>query len=181
MKAAQRNLVAINVLGGLLVLGSYAWGFLARPDAMGALWGGVPESARGLYTINMFLAAGGYFLFTPYLIFRLLPQLESNSNSLVPTLCTCFYLAILVPSALWLPMTAAMVAAPSLPLWISIRLVLALVALGSAGLLSALALTRAQDRQRGHTAALLGLLPFSLQTVVLDAVVWPLFFPLSVG
>ena len=81
MEKSQRTLVAINVLGGMAVLGSYAWGAFARPDGMGALWGGVPESIRGFYTINMFLAAFGYFLFTPYIIFTLLPKAPKIAGS----------------------------------------------------------------------------------------------------
>jgi hypothetical protein len=38
----------INLLGGFAVLSSYAWGFVAHPETVGALWGGVPEALRPL-------------------------------------------------------------------------------------------------------------------------------------
>jgi len=177
VQSDQRTLIAINVFGGCSVLGSYLWGFLAQPAAMGALWGGVPESARGLYTINMFLAAGGYFLFTPYFVFRLLtvPSIRGQSK---PRWISLLYLAILVPSALWLPMTAIVLENPSDALWNLIRLNLGLVAIGSLGLLWTLGKTRAEDRRPGHWLAIVGLLAFNVQTVVLDAIAWPLYFQL---
>jgi hypothetical protein len=64
MDANKRWLIAIILIGGVAVLGSYIGGIQARPDAGQILWGGVPEKTRPLYTVNMFLAAAGYFLFT---------------------------------------------------------------------------------------------------------------------
>jgi len=62
--AHRRNLILINVFGGIAVLASYAWGALGAPDTMGSLWGGVPEGLLPVYTTNMFLAAAGYFAFS---------------------------------------------------------------------------------------------------------------------
>jgi hypothetical protein len=59
-----------------------------------------------------------------------------------------------------------------------VRTDLALVAVGSAGLLVSL-VALPSDAPRGRLLAALGLLPFCLQTVVLDALVWPAYFPLS--
>lgn len=170
MTSDKRTLIALNVVGGIAVLGSYAWGALGQPAAMDALWGGVPESARGIYTVNMFLSAFGYMLFTPYIVFR---WLDGARTSLV----AAAYAAILIPSALWLPLTAWLVASPGAAVWWLVRLDLALVALGSAGLLVMLLRSGADRRMKGHAFAVLGLLPFCLQTVVLDAIVWPLYYP----
>jgi hypothetical protein len=62
LDSKRRSLLALNVIGGTAVLASYVVGLGAVPGD--ALWGGVPESLRPLYTVNMFLAAAGYFLFT---------------------------------------------------------------------------------------------------------------------
>jgi hypothetical protein len=159
----------------LAVLGSYAWGFLAQPEAMDALWGGVPESLRPLYTINMFLAAGGFFLFAPYIFFRLNPE-TTRVGRFDYRIFHVLFLLVLIPSALWLPLTAQMVAEPGLALWWLIRLDLALVGLGAAGLAVALCLLRG-DVPRGRMRALVGLVPFTFQTAVLDALVWPAYFP----
>ena len=42
MNAQQWTLIGINVLGGILVLGSYVQGLMAHPDNRNALWGSVP-------------------------------------------------------------------------------------------------------------------------------------------
>ena len=175
MQADQRTIVLINVVGGCVVLGSYLWGFIAQTAAMGALWGGVPEAARGIYTVNMFLAAGGYFLFTPYLVFRWMtvPTLRGPENT---RWLSCLYLAILVPSAMWLPLTALMLENPGALLWLVIRVTLVLVGAGAVGLLWTLARTRTEDRRPGFKFAVVGLLPFILQTAILDAIVWPIYF-----
>lgn len=168
------TLVAVNVIGGLLVLGSYVFGFVARPDAMGALWGGVPETLRPLYTANMFLAAGGYFLFTHYFVFRL--SADTTVAGVAATrLVTALYLLVLIPSALWLPVTVAIVDQPSVWLWLLIRLDLALVGVASLGLLVSAVIAR--PRARGRTAAIVGTIPFSVQTALLDATIWPIYFP----
>jgi hypothetical protein len=57
MDAIKRWLIAIILIGGVAVLGSYIWGILAYPDAGQILWGGVPEIIRPFYMVNMFLAA----------------------------------------------------------------------------------------------------------------------------
>ena len=58
----------INGFGGLCVLGSYAHGLITNPLIRGELWGGIPVSLRIYYTVFMFLAAGGYFFFTGYIL-----------------------------------------------------------------------------------------------------------------
>ena len=58
---AARRLALLNLVGGSAVLASYAWGFAERGETVGELWGGIPESLRPFYTLNMLLAAGGYF------------------------------------------------------------------------------------------------------------------------
>lgn len=171
-----RRLVWLNALGGTAVLGSYAWGMLARPEAMGALWGGVPETLRPVYTVNMLLAAAGYFLFAPYIAFRLQPDSTRIAGRFGYGFFTACFALVLVPSALWLPLTARLIEAPSVWLWWVIRLDLALVGLGALGLLAAL-VGLGPEAPRGRRLAVLGLVPFCLQTAVLDGLVWPAYFP----
>ena len=171
-----RRLAWLNALGGAAVLASYAWGFVARPEAMGALWGGVPEGARGLYTANMLLAAAGYFAFTPFVLFRLPPERTRIAGGFGYRLFLPLYALVLLPSALWLPLALRAVGDPGGWLFWLVRLDLAAVAVGSLGLLAALLGLRAPRPARGRALAVAGLVPFCLQTAVLDAVVWPAFF-----
>jgi hypothetical protein len=167
------SLALLNALGGIAVLASYVWG-LGQPAVAGGLWGGVPEGLRPLYTGSMFGAAAGYFPFTHYLLMRLDPEGTRLGGSGYGLLFL-FYGLILIPSALWLPLTAEMLAAPSDGLWWTIRTVLFGVAAGSLGILWAVVM--AVPRRRGRTLAIVGALAFCLQTVALDALVWPWFFP----
>ena len=165
----------INVLGGAAVLGSYVWGAL-HPESFRALWGGVPDALRPLYTINMFLAAAGFFLFSPYLVFRLAPESTSPDSSARLQRIWLFYLLVLIPSALWVPLTGNVIAHPSNSAWLAVRLDLFLVAIGTLGLFWEVLSSRPAEPW-GRRLALLGLIPFSMQTVVLDALVWPVYFP----
>ena len=164
----------LNVLGGSAVLGSYVWGVTA-PGIGNALWGGVPESLRPLYTINMFLAAGGYFLFTTVVVRRLLRGHDGVERAAFARRMERGYALILVGSALWLPLTAAMLQSPDSLLWVLVRIDLALVGLGVL-LLWELVLSPGAGPRWERLVALVGLLPFTLQTVVLDALIWPYFF-----
>lgn len=176
MHRQTRSLLGLNFFGGLAVLASYAIGLGSESSVGAALWGGVPESVRGFYTVNMFLAAAGYFLFTPYIAFRLQPAQTRIAGRFGYGVFHLAYAMVLFPSAIWLQLTERMIAQPSAWMWAAVRLDLALVGLGSLGLLaSLLALTSAAPR--GRALAIVGLLPFCLQTALLDAVVWPAFFP----
>jgi hypothetical protein len=53
---------------------------------------------------------------------------------------------------------------------------LGIVALGSAGLLAATLTLQPKQPRPAYLLALLGLLPFSFQTIILDAIAWPAYF-----
>ncbi len=174
----RRNFLLLNLVGGVLVLGSYVWGPLAVPDTMDALFGGVPVGMQPIYTVNMLLSAVGYFCFAPYIAFRLDGPTTDIGGRFGFPLFSLLFAMILIPSAAWLPLTSWMLSDPSLGLWWLIRVDLALVGIGSLGLLLAMIKLRA-PHPPGRTAAIIGLLPFCLQTAVLDGLVWPAFFTVT--
>ncbi len=173
--ARRRRFLVLNAVGGLLVLGTYLWGALDASAVMTSLWGGVPEAIRPLYTVNMLLSAVGYFFFAPYIAFRIDTSRSDIFGPWGYSIFSVFMLLVLIPSAAWLPLTSMMLADPSPFLWWMIRLDLALVAVGSLGLFVSLWTLR-PPTSPGRKAALVGLVPFCLQTVVLDALVWPAYF-----
>jgi hypothetical protein len=177
MQPGHLSLFWINLLGGVAVLGSYAWGLAANPLTRGDLWGGVPDALRPLYSANMLLAAAGYFAFSFFVFFRLDPARARVFGRFGFGAFHMLYALILVPSALWLPLTFAMLEAPSGALWLAIRAALALVGVGSLGLLAAVATAGPSPARIARGAAVAGALAFSLQTAVLDALVWPAYFP----
>jgi hypothetical protein len=177
MHPQQRTLGLIVLAGGIAVLASYL--YILRFDAatQSALWGGVPQALLPPYLTSMILAAAGYFAFTGFLLFGVDADKVQSAGRFGYGLFHVFYLMILIPSALWLPLTAAMVQQPSSLLWLLIRLVLALVGLGSVGLLLALLSLQPRQPARAYWLAVAGNVAFCFQTAVLDLFVWTACFP----
>ena len=176
MHRQQRTLAGIVLLGGIAVLASYL--YILRFDAatQRALWGGVPGRLLPMYVTSMGLAATGYFVYTGFLLFGLRPAEARIAGRFGYGLFHAFYLLILVPSALWLPLTAAMVQQPGSMLWLAIRLVLALVGLASLGVLLALIALRPRRPAWAYWLSVAGSVAFCFQTAVLDLFVWTAFF-----
>ena len=177
MHIQQIVLVCINVIGGIAVLVSYLHGFRTHPETKGDAWGHVPQSIKPLYTVSMLLAAAGYFLFTYYILFRLDPDEVRIADYFTFTLFPVLYALILVFSALWMPLTFAMLERPGRGLWVAIRLTLAIVGLASLGLLAALVGLQPGEPGVAYWLAIAGSAAFCLQTALLDALVWPVYFP----
>jgi len=167
--------VALNVLGGIAVLGSYVYGLSAHPETRGGVWGAVPDILRPLYTASMLLAALGYFPMTGYVLLRLARSPVRVGPFGFGVFHAC-YAAILLPSAVWMPLTFAMLEQPSPALWAAIRTVLALVAAGSLGVAVCLVAARPRDRGPFWRLAVAGCILFCNQTVLLDALLWPYFW-----
>ncbi len=168
-------LVALNVLLGPTVLASYVWAARTFPDQTTALWGEVPEAVRPAYTANMFLAAAGYLVFTWLLVLRADPANARFFGGRVGSgVVGVAYAMILLGSIVWMPLTSYALEAgrPELVPWIVVDL--GVVALGTPLLIGCL--LSIAPRPRGRVVALVGAAFFALQTVVLDAVVWPLYF-----
>ncbi len=174
MISARISLILIHILGGISVLASYAlWLFVLSFDEA-ALWGDVPAALQPLYTTNMFLAAGGYFLFATLLLFRYpLKPIGRFDYSTLHLVSVC----ILFPSAFWLPLTAAYLSNPNLWIWFAIRASLFLVGGGSLALMWMIFQIPKEDYLWHRRLALLGGFFFTFQTLFLDALIWPAFFP----
>ena len=176
MNTQQWILIAINIVGGILVLGSYVQGLMAHPDNRNALWGDVPASLQPLYTVSMITAALGYFAFTYFVLFRIDAAEVRVADRFGFWIFHVIYLLILLPSALWMPLTYAAIGNHSHSLYWTIRIVLALVGLGSLALLAVLLSLRDGGSSYAYWLAVAGSIAFCFQTAVLDALVWPAFF-----
>ncbi len=177
MHRRQRRLAALVVLGGAAVLGSYANGLLAPGANGGALWGAVPAALLPVYQANMALATAGFFAYSYFLLLRADPEIVRVGRRFGFGIFCPLYAAILIPSSLWMPFTLSMLRQPGDLLWWSIRGVLAVAGLGSLGLLMALLGLRPRRPPGAYWLAVAGSVPFAVQTAVLDALVWPVFFP----
>jgi hypothetical protein len=167
--------VLVNLLGGAAVIGSYLFGFLSSPEASTALWGGVPTGLRPVYTAGMVLAAIGYLVVFAYFLRMDGQELRAGSRSGFSRL-TGLYLLILIPSALWMPLSLWALERSSQALAWLVRLDLILVGAGAIGVLLALVNARPQRSALFHALALVGSAAVCLQTVVLDAVIWGSLF-----
>ena len=180
MPSQRRSLLLLILIGGIGVLGSYILAFVYEPAIRAGLWGGIPESLQGFYTINMLLAAASFFPITYVLGFKTSFESFREQTGFSFEAMLGAYAAILMPSALWLPLTAFYIQGtaagePSVALWWLIRIVLFLVG-GGASLLAAMLIRRASHGPSWIWLAAVAFFFFWLQTMVLDAIVWPYFY-----
>lgn len=176
MQLSKKIFLLINILGGLAVLGSYAWGFLTHQDARGVLWGGVPPSIRPFYSIGMLLAAIGYFAFTGFILFVLNPVNVEIFNRFSFEIFNFLFIAILLPSAGWMPLTFLAIQHSSSFLSWLVRFVLIIVGLASIFVLLALLSLKPSQPAWSYRLAVLGSIFFCIQTALLDAVIWGTYF-----
>jgi len=179
MHILQIALGLINVVGGMLVIASYIHGILAHPNTRADAWGGVPAGIKPFYFVSMLLAAAGYFAFSYLIVFRLDPEEVETLNSFSYSMFIIAYVLVLFPSAVWMPLTFAMLENPSRILWWAIRVTLAVVGVGSLGLLALLVILTHNEPMWIYWLAVAGSGAFCLQTAVLDALVWPRYFPVK--
>ena len=176
MHSEQLVLLGIMVAGGALVIASYIHGFLTHPETRGNTWGGVPAALKPFYIVSMLLAAAGYFAFTYFILFRLSPDEVLIADHFSFAVFFGIFAVIMVPSAMWMPLTFAMLTRPSRNLWLVIRLTLALVGMASIALLVALLTLNTREPGIPYWFAVGGAAAFCLQTAVLDMLLWPAFF-----
>lgn len=176
METQSIVLLAINVAGGALVIGSYLNGFITHPKKSSALWGGVPQSIRPVYGISMILAALGYFAFIYYIIFRLDSDDVRIAGSFGYSIFYAIFLCILLPSALWMPLTYSMIKKPDSVKWMAVRIVLIAVGFSSCVLIWALFNLQKSETGLSYWFAIAGSLYFAFHTAVLDMIVWPVLF-----
>ncbi len=174
MHPERRRFLAIQILLGPAVLASYVYGFAVWPDAVSAMWGGVPDALRGVYTAWMFVAAAGYCAFTPALFLHAEPGRARVAFGLGHAELHAMYVALLVGSILWMPLTkwhqdgSLPFAFVVIDLWC--------VAAGSLALLATTLRLTPPLPGAWRIVAPLGAAAFCVQTVLLDALVWPLLW-----
>ena len=167
----------INIIGGICVLTSYVHALVTNPLTRMSLWGNVPLSLRPYYTIFMFLAAGGYFFFTSYILFYLNIDTVRLFGKYGFWLINILYAGIIIPSAIWIYLTFAMINNPSPILWLFIRVVLFTVGFSSMILLFSFFMSNFERHGWLYISSIIGLFFFCIQTMLLDGIIWPYYFP----
>jgi hypothetical protein len=86
------------------------------------------------------------------------------------------FLFILIPSALWMPLTNAYATNPNPGIWIGIRTVLFIVGIASIALFSAILTLQGKIINVAYWLAVVGSGYFAFHTTVLDAILWATLF-----
>lgn len=172
MTSRQLVFLAINIIGGILVIGSYIWSIRAHGSA-DAFWGGVPASLRKYYGISMLIAAVSYIAMTLIVLLKVDDGTAKIFGLFDYRLFWLLYTVILGASALWMPLTYLVLGSPgNAALVVAVKGVLVVVALGALGLGVSLTGLRPQPAGSMHALSVVGSGLFFLHTFVLDAILW---------
>jgi len=162
----RSTLKGILAILGPCVLLSYYIAAQYNTKGIDALWGNIPENIKVYYPIGMLVATVGFFPFTYMTVFK----------SKIPKQYIIPYLLILIPSILWMPLTVYYINHPNEFIWICIRIVLMLVALGAILIYLRMKKEFQADTSFIYKLALFGVFGFIGHTLVLDGLLWPYFF-----
>lgn len=166
---AKTAFAAVQVVGGSAVLGSYAWGIAQHPDTAHLLWGAVPEEWQGPYSACMPPAAVGYLVAT-WTCWRRLADRELRR-------LTIAYAVFLAASTAWMPLCFIFLdGGPAFTL-LAVRAALLATAASAIAIGAQIATTRPVL----PAVTPVGWAFLCWQCVVLDAMVWPWFFPGTPG
>jgi len=176
MEAQQLILLVINIIGGIAVIGSYVFGIRAQSGGANALWGGVPANIRPVYGVSMILSAIGYFAFIYFILFEVVPDEVLIGGQFGFSLFYAIFLVILIPSALWMPLTNVYIGNPSTGIRIGVRTILALVGLASIALVWAILSLETKTPGVPYWLAVAGSGYFAFHTAILDGIIWSVLF-----
>jgi hypothetical protein len=169
--------LVINALGGVAVIASYVAGLVSHPNTEQLLWGRITPALKSVYLVSMPLAAVGYLLFLYFILFHL----DANTLQIWGfdgfLLLDFIFIVLLVFSAFWMPLTYKLIETQSSGWWFYIRLVLFAVGLASLALLCSLLVINQKEPAWSYWLAVAGAAMFFIQTGVMDAFIWPAFFP----
>lgn len=167
----RRFLLLLNVAGGLAIAGTLAWGLAVHPGMIEGLQGAIPESWQPWMDLDLLPAVAGYILLATYVLFRVDPARATFPEGLSYGALVAPFLAILIPTALWLPLTFPFAEASGSGLRMALRIVLTIVGLGAAVLVWMLAGLRPRDHRVHWALSLAGSAAILIQAGVLDVLV----------
>lgn len=162
----RKKLIATIAILGPCVLLSYYIAAQFNTKGIDALWGNIPDNIKVYYPIGMLVATIGFFPFTYLTVFKS----ANPKHFLLP------YLLVLIPSILWMPMTVSYINNPNELIWILIRIVLILVAVGAILIYIRIKKEYGAEKSTVYLFALIGILGFIAHTLFLDALLWPYYF-----
>lgn len=170
MKILEKKqfLVLVTLIGLMGIATSYYLGIREMPNGINDLWGNTPKNIKPLYYITTSLAFIGFSFAFFYVVFK------TDLFNYYPI--TRSVIIIMVASMLWLPYTAEMVNDPTSFTWIKTRIALLLVGLGSWFFFRRMWFMQDQEESRWKKLAVIGSGIFFFHTMVMDAILWPMWF-----
>lgn len=177
MDAQKIIFLVINIIGGVAVIGSYILGAVTHPGMLDSLWGKIPPAVKSFNFIIMPLAVIGYLLFCYFILFHVDASRLRIASILGFEAINAIFFFILVPSALWMSLTFAVVDNPATGPWWAVRTVLFIVGLASLALLIALLTSNIREPAWAYWLAIAGAVVFFIQTGINDSFIWAAYFP----
>lgn len=169
--------LVINALGGIAVIASYVSGLVSHPNTEELMWGRITPALRSVYLVTMPLAAVGYLLFLYFIFFHVDAKAVQIGGFGGFEVLDIVFMVILVFSAFWAPLTYKLIETQWPGWWLYIRLVLFAVGLASLALLYSLLVMDQKEPAWSYWLAVGGAAMFFIQTGIIDAFIWPAFFP----
>lgn len=176
MEIQKLIFLLVNVAGGAAVIGSYIAGIVSHPALVNNLWGKVTPLSKAMYMSLMPLAAIGYLIFASYILFQLDARKALVANIYGYEIFSIIFIAILLPSALWMPLSLKVQETGDMQLWWAVRIVLFVVGLAALALLAALLMLNQKDPALFYWLAVGGAAIFFVQTGIVDAFIWPVLY-----
>lgn len=174
----QMTFIAINVIGGLFVLGGYVLTLSVFPQYRESLWGGIHGGLRHWLVISMILAACGYLTFSSLVILRGISAIEPSLNAILGNRgVNLMTLVFLSSAALWMPLSVAYLHSGNQLLWLLTVSVLWVTALS----LFVLTLIVAAGGVSGFSfvdrvISTAGLATITFHCLVMDGLIWVIRF-----
>ena len=167
----------VNIVGGVAVVGGYAWCLGTYPEHREALWGGVQGNLRSIFAFSMFLAASGYLTFCYVIIFQGGAIVLGKDSAMGANTVMILVIVFLTSAALWMPSSIAYVRSGEIVWWsvcvislwvtaLSLLVMTGVTAAAGTGGISAIS----------KYASVAGLAYITIHCLTLDAIVWTVMF-----
>ena len=168
--------MAINIVGGLVVLAGYAIGLSVYPENRLALWGGVQGNWRLIFTLSMMLSTIGYLLFTSFAMVNFSTGSFEPGGFATARYINFLCLIFLVSASMWMPSTIVYVNTQSVIWWIISVMALWVTALSLAILFCMILGSPFGESGLYRQLAMGGLGYIAFHCLVFDAIIWIYMF-----
>lgn len=168
----------VNIVGGILVLGSYLVYISQFPQESSQLWGGVSKKIQRLIVPFMFLAAGGYLLTGWWFWQTIDPEFLGFAGNLGYTGIITLFGIFLGFSTAWIPTAIKAIQTRSTRWKITTYGVLIVVSISCLIILFLICTATVETSKSpiGKNLAIIGWCFLCFQTVILDGLFWVIKF-----